>query len=74
MLRDPDDYHAYYIPMPCRIRGLVSMDENCYPSVYINSRLSREMQRRALFHELKHIERGDPYNTLSIHEVEGRAS
>lgn len=70
MLRDPDDYHVYLIDMPVTVRALVSYDCDGYPSVFVNSRLSREMQRQAEKHEIDHIEKGDVHSDRPIWEVE----
>ena len=72
--RDPDDFHAYYVSLPLRVRGFVTVGEDGYPSVYINCRLSYEMQKRTLDHELSHLAHGDFYNDDSIWTAEGRAS
>lgn len=74
MLRDPDDYHVYLVPLPAKIRGCVSYDEDGYPSVFLNSRLSWDGQRRALRHELKHIAGDDVFSDRPIRDVEGFAS
>ena len=74
MMKDPDDYHAYYIDMPVRVRSLVSYDSDCYPSVFINSRLSRVEQKLALDHELRHIAGDDVFSGRPIRDVEGCAS
>lgn len=61
------------IDLPVTVRGLVAEDETGWPNVYINARLSREMQREALRHELDHIAEDDLYNTQPIEVVEHRA-
>ena len=61
------------VDLPVTVRGLVSEDETGWPNVYINARLSREMQREALRHELDHIADDDLYNTRSFEVVERRA-
>ena len=60
------------IDLPVTVRGLVSEDETGWPNVYINARLSREMQREALRHELEHIADDDLYNTRPIEVVENK--
>ena len=62
------------IDLPVTVRGLVAEDETGWPSIYLNARLSREMQRKVLRHELKHIADDDLYNTRSITEVERRGA
>lgn len=73
MLRCPDDYSVYYIDMPYTVSGLVSFDDDGYPSIFINSRLSAFTQRLALKHELEHIRHNDVYSTDSIKLCEDRA-
>jgi len=60
------------VDLPVTVRGLVSEDETGWPNVYINARLSREMQREALRHELDHIAEDDLYNTRPIEAVENK--
>lgn len=60
------------IDLPVTVRGLVAEDESGWPSIYLNARLSREMQREALRHELKHIADDDLYNTRPIEAVENK--
>ena len=60
------------IDLPVTVRGLVAEDETGWPSIYLNARLSREMQRKVLRHELKHIADDDLHSTRPITEVERR--
>ena len=46
------------------------MDENCFYSIYINSNLSPEKQRKVLNHELRHILNNDFYNNKPIYDIE----
>lgn len=61
------------IDLPVTVRGLVAEDETGWPSIYLNARLSREMQREALRHELDHIKHGDLRSAQSVKAVEHRA-
>ena len=61
------------IDLPVTVRGLVAEDETGWPSIYLNARLSREMQREALRHELDHIEHDDLRSAQPIEAVEHRA-
>lgn len=61
------------VDLPVTVRGLVAEDETGWPSIYLNARLSREMQREALRHELEHIAEDDLYSTRPIEAVERRA-
>jgi len=68
-----DEYRVRLVDLPPRVGGMVSMDEEGFYNVYINSRLTRERQREALRHELDHIAGDDLYNTQPIEAVEHRA-
>jgi hypothetical protein len=70
MLTD-GDYHVYMIPFPGDIQAAVRIDADGYASIYINDLLSPEAKKRAFLHELRHIERDDFYNSLSIRTIEG---
>lgn len=61
------------VDLPVTVRGLVAEDETGWPSIYLNARLSREMQMEALRHELDHIAEDDLYNARPIEDVEHRA-
>ena len=74
MLRCPDDYSVYYIDMPARVPALLSVDDDGYPSIFINARLSAFAQRRALKHELDHIEHDDVFSKDHISIIERRTA
>lgn len=57
--------------LPYGVKGFVALDDEGFPNIYVNSRLSREEQYRAATHELKHIARNDFYNDSDIRTVEG---
>ena len=65
-----DEYRVYMMPFPGDIMGAVRVDAEGFPSIYINDKLSPAAKKRALLHELRHIERDDFYNNLTIDEVE----
>ena len=67
----PNDYEIRLIDMPCSIKALVSMGDDGFYNIYINSKLSREEQCRAAAHELNHIALDDFYNNKDIRSVEG---
>lgn len=56
--------------LPCGINGMTILDSNGDYNVYINARLSVDDQKKAYRHELRHIERDDFYNDLTIQEAE----
>lgn len=70
MIKQDDDYTVRLVDIPTNVPAMVCYDDDDWPNVYINSRLNRETQRKALRHELKHIERGDVYTNAPIGRVE----
>ena len=68
-----DEYKVYLVPFPGDIRAAVMLDNEGFPSIYINDKLSPEAKKRAFLHELKHIRREDFYNTQTLRKVEGKA-
>lgn len=67
-----DEYRVRLVDLPSRVGGMVSMDDEGFYNVYINSRLTWERQREALRHELDHIADDDLYNTRPIEAVENK--
>lgn len=53
------DVFVRVLDFPTTIQGTVVEDENGDFNVYINSRIADAMQKKALVHELVHIERND---------------
>ena len=74
MLRDPDDYHVYIITMPPSVHALVSLDDDGYPTIFINARDDTVTQRRSLRHELRHLTHNDFYNNATIRDAERLAN
>lgn len=71
MLIENQDYFVRVIPFPVySIGGAVTPNDDGSFSVYINANLSLERQRKALKHELDHIENDDFYNGKPITEIE----
>ena len=70
MMLTDGDFHVYLIPLAGDVEGCVTMGEDNYYSIYINSNLSSERQQEVLLHEMKHIVRDDFYNGLSIQDIE----
>lgn len=64
------DYCIRYVPMPWNTRGVTVEDGNGFYNIYINSRLSAEMQQEAVKHELTHINRNDFDNQKSLQDAE----
>lgn len=69
MLTD-GDYCVRMIGLPGDIGGATRLSEGDYANVYINDQLSPQAKRRVFLHEIRHIERNDFFNGLSIEEVE----
>lgn len=65
-----DEYRVYMMPFPGDVMGMVRIDNEGYPSIYINDRLSPQAKKRAFLHELKHIQRDDFFNSLPIEVAE----
>ncbi len=66
----PDEYRVVLMPFTGDIYACVRIDNNGFPTIYINEALSPAAKRRALDHELGHLERGDFYNHLTIYDAE----
>lgn len=71
MMIDRDDYRVYLVKLPSTVYGAVRVDRDGFYSIYINNTLTEEKQRETMAHEIRHIERGDHYNSLTIAEAEG---
>lgn len=71
MLIEGSDYHVRVIPFPNYTTGGMVMpnDDGSY-SIYINALLPDARKRKALGHELEHIEDDDFYNGKPIEEIE----
>ncbi len=66
------DFFVHILPFPVdSIGGAVTPNDDGTFSIYINSRVSEERQRKAYRHELGHIVNGDFWNDLPIEEIEG---
>ena len=66
----PDDCRVRLIDLDPGVGGLIAVSEDGFVNIYLNARLSRDGQLRALRHELRHWERGDLYSDADIREVE----
>ena len=70
MLKLPDNCAVRLIDLEPSVNGLLSVDEDGFVNIYLNARLSRDAQLKALRHELRHYCRGDLYSDADIREVE----
>ena len=64
------EYCVRMLDLPCTVKALVRFDAEGFPNIYVNARLSREEQEKAIAHEIRHICRGDAYNAADIQAVE----
>ena len=60
-----DETYIRIINLPSTVHGVTVRDEDGNYNVYINSALAEDARKRAIDHELKHIERGDFDNLCS---------
>ena len=72
MIEDTD-FRVYYAPFAGDVKALVSLGEDGFYSIYVNSNLPYETQKEAVMHEIAHINHDDFYNGKSIYEVEREA-
>ena len=64
-------YYVREVTMPFEVKGVVTPNaEDDGFNIYINSRLSDDQKRKALKHEIDHIENDDFYNDKPIEEIE----
>lgn len=65
-----DEYRVYLVKLPATIHGAVRLDQDGFPSIYINDDLSPQAKKDAFDHEMRHIRNDDMYNDRPIEEVE----
>ena len=65
-----DEYRVYLVKLPATIHGAVRLDQDGFPSIYINDDLSPKAKKDAFVHEMRHIMEDDMYNDRPIEEVE----
>ncbi len=58
------------IDLPLTIRAYTSLDAEGNYNIYLNARLSPEMQKKAYEHELMHIKRDDFSDIKTVEEAE----
>ena len=57
--------------LPTSVRGFVFQGDDGEPVIVVNSRLTREQNRRTYDHERGHIDRGEMFNE-EYHEYGGK--
>ena len=63
------DDHVILQDLPTSIRGFVFQGDDGEPVIVVNSRLTREQNRKTYDHERGHIDRGE-MNEPTYHEYE----
>ena len=62
------------IPLPFKVHGLVTPNDDGTYNVYLNERLPAELQRQYLSHELAHISGDHLYDDVrTLEELENEA-
>ena len=69
-MNTPDNFVVRPLDLPYAIKGLVALDSDGFANIYVNSRLSREEQRKAAMHEISHLNRNDFYSSATINDAE----
>jgi hypothetical protein len=67
---DDGDVYVRLMNLPSGIKGFVTESADMTYNVYINSRLSHEMQQETAKHELDHIKGNDFQSTQKLTEIE----
>ena len=71
---DRDDYTVRLVDdLPASVGGFISASPDGHLNIYLNARHSREGQRRAYGHELRHAEHDDLHSTEPLEVIEARA-
>lgn len=70
MLIENADYFVRMVELPEGVRGATAPNDDGTFSVYLNSRLSREIGSSCLEHELRHIVHDDFSRPQSVEEKE----
>ena len=66
------DFVVREVPFPYSVKSCVTPNNDGSFSIYINSKLSQDQKRKALDHEIDHIENDDFYNNKPIDKIERR--
>ncbi len=68
-----DYINIFYQNLPCKVRSVVTENSDGGYSIFINSRLSYEIQYEAAKHEVWHIEHDDFHNKDCVDCIELQA-
>ena len=66
------EHRVEMVSLPISVPGLISFDEDGYPTILINDRLSYPAQQRAFKHEYDHLKHDD-IHTDDLRSAEHRA-
>ena len=67
------DFAVHVVPFPnCATDGAIMSDPDGFINIYVNSRVSRDRQRKALEHEIVHMVNDDLYSNEEREVLEGR--
>ena len=61
------------VPLPYKVHGLVTPNDDGTYNVYLNENLPEELRRRYLSHELAHIAKDHLYDDRPVAELEEEA-
>ena len=64
------EFSVRLMDLPHAVKGFVALDEDGFANIYINSRLSREEQRKTVRHEINHLAKDDFFNNVDIMSAE----
>lgn len=71
MVVNDDDYIVRLVDLPYTVRGMVSDDGSGFYNIYLNARMTREMNQKSFAHEIAHLVNDDFTNDRPIRLVEG---
>lgn len=73
MMMNDDEYALHIVDYSdTTIRGATAIDENGFPTIYINARHNAEQQLKTMTHELTHIICDDFFNDDDLDCVRAR--
>lgn len=67
-----DENMAILADLPTSVRGMVFLGEDGEPVIIVNSRLTREANRKTFRHEKKHIKSGELHDPTYHEYKEGK--
>lgn len=65
-----NEFSVRLMDLPYAVKGFVALDEDGFANIYVNSRLSREEQRKTVRHEINHLAKDDFFNNVDIMNAE----